>query len=217
MPLLDEKLGMSARLCLLKKASELALVTLLVVVAASGESQSLGQANKEAPTAKLQVILATDKQVYKLGEPIHVRVEISNAGEKDIFVGKEITRMAGWVTYLELILEDMDGNTSPYIFVHGLRVPLDLTEGLASILAKTWIPLAPGYFYATKIELSPESFQFLRKPGRYRLRGIYYSVGVDLRCSTLKEEIEKLPYAFWKGEIGTNSIWIEIVTPTKDN
>jgi hypothetical protein len=81
---------------------------------------------------------------------------------------------------------------------------------------RMWLALGPGQFYGGAFEIDAERYPFLSKPGKYRLQGVYVSQGIDAPVphNPLRndpERLRSLPYPGWKGEIRTNSLWIEIL------
>jgi hypothetical protein len=167
----------------------------------------------------LTVRLSVAKTKFSVGEPIYVTVKITNVGKQDIFVGRRIPINTDWIYSLVLSLQDQKGNASTMLWRARDPVPPDPEESLASALAKAWVALPPGYSYSTAIEIDSETFAFLKKPGRYRLSGTYQSMGMDapLYYNALlnrPEEMKKLPYRSWEGEVDTNSVWLEIVPRT---
>jgi hypothetical protein len=173
--------------------------------------------SKQDQKAEIAVSLAVTRNSFVVGETIEVRVEIRNAGDTSIFVGRELYLNTDWIHSLELSLEDESGNASGYMRSGRDKFPPDPEQSIATSLAKGWIALSPGHFYGTTLRIYPQSFEFLQKPGRYRLYGKYVSHGVDAPfyynpLAYKVEAVSQLPYRFWKGEIDTNSVWIEIVS-----
>jgi hypothetical protein len=199
----------------------LGIVMLLALLARAmplfGQVQSLFP--KESPP-RISVHLSVAKKTFKLGEPIELRVEISNQSNDVLFVGREIALKDPWIYSLWLSVFDAKGQGSKQLVGWGEPFPVGLEESFVDALVKGWIPLPPKYFYGTTVRLDEAGFYFLRKPGHYRIAGGYYSRGMDAplhynRLSLSPEEIEKLPYKSWKGEVEANSIWIEIVPRSK--
>jgi hypothetical protein len=65
----------------------------------------------------------------------------------------------------------------------------------------------------------PDEFPQLNTPGRWRLRGTYKSTG-DLSTeycldaspvANNKELIDNLPYKAWRGQVDSNTVWIEVL------
>lgn len=178
---------------------------------------TVGQdANCESNSLRLRLSIA--KQKYGVGEPILVKVELSNDGREPIFVGSQIPVNETWIYRLTLGIDDEDGNSSPGLWGGRFVAPPDPKDSFASALAKAWIALPAGYSYGTTIEIDSDMFEFLKKPGRYRLRAKYVSLGMDVplyynAVAKKPEEMAKLPFAGWKGETEGNSLWIEIGPP----
>src|SRR5262249_55594867 len=143
-----------------------------------------GVATAQAPdkaNRQIEVRISPKAKVIRVGAPLDVRVEIWNAGNKQVFIEKEIYELCSY---------------SPLSFALELGPPLKSQEGqacasdclddpkksFASRLVQRWLPLPAGNFYGTTVRMDPETFPQLRTPGRWRLRGIYRSGG-DLSSS----------------------------------
>jgi hypothetical protein len=86
---------------------------------------------------------------------------------------------------------------------------------LLNELPKYWIALPPNHFYGTEVVIEPSYFKRLSIPGKYQIRGKYNSQGFlakDVNNPLLHyaEELKRLPYEAWVGEVETNSVAIEI-------
>jgi hypothetical protein len=164
----------------------------------------------------LLVKLTPLKEVYHLGEPIKVRVELENIGVEPIYVGNEIPDF-DWVYSISFSVLNSKGEpTVVSHFFHPQINPSRSTEPNPINLTKHWLVLPARYFVGTVIELKPEFFEAFKTPGDYVIRGIYSSEGVDANISSnpigvSPEFISSLPYKSWKGKLQTNPIKISIL------
>ena len=172
----------------------------------------------EETAGQLSIRLSLSKNTFRLGESIRVKVEISNDGKSTLFVARNIELDPGAIGFLELLVTDAKGNVSPRDVSTPVRKAADPGESTARAVSKAWVALSPAYSYGTTLRIEPDSYEFLRKPGRYRLQATYFSLGMAApvyynSLADKLEEIEKLPFGSWKGKTESNSVWIEILPP----
>jgi hypothetical protein len=173
--------------------------------------------------AILTVRISAEKQRLKPGENVVLHVEILNEGSKNTFVSKGIQGADNALSTLDLSLYQ-----NGHVFLSSTGSAADcFCSGLAnspsappmaSVLSAGWIALAPKHFYGGEAIMSPWDFKLLRVPGKYRIQGKYASRGFlaqDMNNPLLgySEELKKLPYQSWIGEVKTNSVWIEVASP----
>ena len=163
----------------------------------------------------VRVELATDKKVYKVGEPILINITFRNVGREAFWVSKFIgfARMAG---AFDLEVVDDAGHRVP----GGIAVPDGLMtyasykeKELISWIKETRLILAPGDFLGFEQSLQSNGFEMAR-PGRYELRAIYSDLDlVDLgvsreRADRVKKQIK---FPLWFGKAKSPHLWIQIV------
>jgi len=176
---------------------------------------------QDTESTQIDVRLTSQGKSIKVGERLKVRVEIWNVGSKSVFIERAI--------YSEC-------SSSPLSFHLDLGPPMkpqarrecaadigySTEESFATRLVNCWTSLPPRHFYGEVVTLDPGFFPELNTPGRWRLRGTYRSAGDLLSplcfypgaIPDIKEQIKGLPYEAWKGEVVTNTFWIEVVRGT---
>ena len=183
---------------------------------AFGEPQTQDTKGKQ-----IEVRLIPTKKSIKVGEVLHVRVEIWNVGSKPLFIEKAIYELCGPTSPLSFSLElgpPIKPQTGPG-FSCAVDCAYNAKDSFARRLLFRWTTLPPGDFYGTVVAIHPNSFPQLNTPGRWRLRGTYKSIGnlSSSPCWDLaptpdnEEQIRGLPYEAWQGEVDTNTVWIEVV------
>jgi hypothetical protein len=196
-------------------------VTVVAVILTLGLFQPLALGDPQTQDAEgkqIEVRLIPKKKSIKVGEVLEVRVEIWNVGSTPLFIEKTIYDLC-LPSPLSLRLE-LGPPMKPQA---GMGCASDCIYGandsFAGRLVDRWTTLPPGDFYGTVVTMHPDSFPQLNTPGRWRLRGIYKSIG-NLSSSPCwdmapipdnEEQIKGLPYEAWQGEVETNNAWIEVV------
>ncbi len=193
------------------------LLSTLLLFGSSFRDLPAPVSSQSSPNSALTVRLVPLKEVYKLAEPVQFRVEIENLGSTPIYVGNEIPTH-DWLYHLDLIVTDTDGKISNKLhFFHPQMPDVIPQESDISALTKRWLLLRPGYFYGTIVQITPEFFEFLKKPGEYWIQGIYSCEGIDANFSYNQLArsptfVEQLPYRSWKGRVRTNAAKVRIVS-----
>jgi len=190
----------------------------LVVAALAGmaaQARGAKHQEKRVDAPEVAVHLEVLKKVLPVGESLPLRFEILNKGTTDIFVGKHFLDLANSTARLELSLKDRSGWHRSAIGSAGDYLP-DSGESFASALVRDWLALPPGGFYGATAFVSPAEFPQLLKPGRYCIQGKYISAGVraPVYFNALRnhpDEIARLPYDSFVGELRTNSVWIQVI------
>ena len=168
---------------------------------------------------QLEVRLTPLKKATRAGEPLKVRVEIRNTSPATFFIAKDIYELCGPFSPLSLRLE-LGPPMKPQPG-HGCASDClwDSKATFARRLVTAWTSLPAGNFYGTVISMYPDEFPQLNTPGRWRLRGTYKSTG-DLSTeycldaspvANNKELIDNLPYKAWRGQVDSNTVWIEVL------
>ncbi len=181
-------------------------------------------AGAQAPESRVDGVearLSLKKMKFAVGEAINITVDVYNRGATDLFVHKEISQAIGTICFVEFRVYDEKENLSPQrTFSAPLLPPPKAAETFSEALMKSWFALPPGYHYGRTITIDDDMVPLLRKPGRYRLVATFFSQGMSTRLYTnpllaFPEEIQKLPYKDWMGQVDTNSVWIRIIAPAK--
>ena len=146
------------------------------------------------PRAELRV--SAPSPSYYLGEPVPIRVEIANLGSEDFYVGR---RFSFAYDHPSQLIVEVDGGTPAE----------SMTEWLHPQYAKQWwVPLEPGHILGTEVLIDPSISSNLAGAGKHRITARYVSRG----GSTLANPTEGIASSeVWRGELRSNSIWIEIL------
>lgn len=148
---------------------------------------------------KLELRLSAPQATYRVGEPVHLRLELHNTGDRYVFVGITMAPILNAPSYVVLEFQDKKGNSHPD---EGLRGELSRDS-----INQWWVRVAPGHYYGVQIELNGISHPFLSRPGTYRIRAKYISRG----GRTPRNTEWNIPwYEVWAGELESNAIWINI-------
>jgi hypothetical protein len=198
-------------------------VSLTLMTAFLGARAASGQDRiSDDPDAKITVRISAEKQRLRPGENVVLHVEIWNEGENNLFIFKEFKDPDNPLSTLEMTLYNGTKPDIPEIRTIAVDTPaflLKADSSLASALSIGCVALAPHHFYGGEVVMNTTLFRRLRIPGKYRIQGRYWSRGFlaeDINNPLLgyAEELKKLPYRSWTGNVETNSIWIEVAKPT---
>lgn len=166
---------------------------------------------RELSPGNLSVRISAKGNAFHAGDTLKLRVVLSNTGNDTIFVPNQIEMSGcarGSVRIFSLKGAAFPGQGQGCAADCG-RPSEDAPKlpPIASVVVGDWVPLPPGYAYSRDIE----SYA-LGKPGKYLIGGDYTAVGIvgDCRGNYSAEDIAKLPYRLWTGQVDTNSIWIEV-------
>jgi hypothetical protein len=174
---------------------------------------------------KISVRISAKRMRVEPGQNLVLNVEIRNEGSKSVFIAKDIQGPDNALTAIQLSLY-YDGEVEHQSV---FKVVDDFSSNLAdspsapplsSILSENWVPLAPSHSYGGDVVMLSSNFSHLSIPGRYRIQGKYTSRGfmaddVNNPLAEYFQQLQQLPFGSWVGEVDTNSIWIEVVKPTK--
>lgn len=183
------------------------------------KSQEPSQAD---PGKQLAVRISAKKHRIRSGDSLTLTVEVRNLGSTDIFVAKNIGQygeengsLALYLHYGSKVEGSSEGSAADFICS---RSDDSKKPPLASQLSRYWLVLPPGHFYGAEIVMDASLFDHLNIPGKYRVTGQYSSRGFlmndegnPLGCYV--DELKQLPYQAWRGTVETNSIWMEVVGP----
>ncbi len=170
----------------------------------------------DSPSGDLRVTLKSGKQTYELGQPVDLHVTLENRGKVTVFVGQSLGRV-DWIYSAEVRVSDENGRVSPELhWMHPFMADYDPSQPFIDALTRWWVPLPPACNYGTVIQIDGTDFDFLKKPGRYKIEVTYISYGMEEplnynRLAASPEEIKKLPYGSWRGRAKSNSILVQLV------
>ena len=170
--------------------------------------------------ANLKITIKPEKDVYRIGDPIRLRVQIENIGQDPLYIGNHIPTY-DWIYHLEFIVADERGHVSQATHFFNPNMPdFDPRESELSALTKDWIVIPPGTFFGSVVTLLPSLYSSLGTPGAYEIGALYTSEGLDAntnynRLASSTSFLEQLPYKAWTGTLKTNEVKIRLLSTTK--
>ena len=170
---------------------------------------------------KINVRISSAKAKVQPGEGLRLRVEICNEGSESVYVATTFDGPDNALARLKISLfhngSPVDGPKETSAGDYGRYAADDHRRPpLAELFSKYWVALAPGHFYGGEFVVGPSSFPQLNAPGKYMVRGTYasggfLSEGMNNPLASDVEEVGRMRYQAWVGEVETNPIWIEVV------
>jgi len=191
------------------------LSLLLIVLATSCITAAQGDgAGKTAP--QISVHLTIPKGAYSVGEPVTVKTYIENVGNKPVLLANFVSMIRNTNSHIEFRLRDTHGHMSPSLEATADNFSSSVAASPANALLGSWLLLKPGYSLVVDVTLDKDLFEFLGKPGKYRLSANYSSNGllyppVYRAIGLTDEEAQSVPFQSWSGNISTNTLNLEIV------
>ena len=186
------------------------VLVLISSVMACGQDDRMSDRSKELLKGEVGVILSTDKNIYRGGEPIWLTAQIKNLGQTPFFVVDnshfEDGGDAAFVVRLtdapqcELLMANMSGSPAP--------PAKDLS--FADYVRKSWRVLNPG----DSLE-SREIFDQVRSPlcpGKYTLGVTYVTELFWWTAERIHASESELPFPAAFGVYHGNSVSFEVVT-----
>lgn len=193
------------------------LVALLLALCCAQASTAQALTPKD-PESRISVRLSTKKSYFRSGEDVPLQVEIWNEGQQDVFIFKNIDAVfSNALAKIDLTLYHGRQAEKPIVTITGDSFSSERSSypPLAGELPRYWIAIPPKHLYGGEVVMRASSFRGLSVPGKYRVQGKYSSRGFlakDINNPLLHyaEELKKLPYEAWVGEVETNSVWINV-------
>lgn len=173
-----------------------------------------------APEQKISVSMELAKKVFHLGEPMELKVEVTNIGQKPLLVPNHLSLFSGEMAYLEIELRDGKRLLSPRMAIINDRFsyPSKDNKSPSEIVLNSFILLPPGTTFVQRIALFTHlsALKYELKPGTYKLRGYYSSGGLFYPPSynTLglnEDDVKSLPFEAWHGKLATNELSFTIL------
>lgn len=196
------------------------LVALIFCSAASGQTDT---ARKEA----LDVRISLARRAFHLGEPIQLRLEISNIGHEPLLVPNSVSLLGNSDAFLEIELRSQKGLVSPHMgmALDCFPTPAKNKRPPSEIVLNSFLLLRPGTSYVQNIPLYEHlsALEYAIKPGSYTLRTYYASNGLfyPSMCGTLatqgltEEDVKSLPFQAWHGKVSSNETSFTILPAAK--
>ena len=147
---------------------------------------------------KVSVHLSVPNKTFTAGEVIYVQLRVSNKGDEPILVANTVSMANGGVSRIELKLTDVRGKASPGMEMIADYAPVTPSdENAASKLLGSFVLLRPATSLLVDFPIDKSLFEFLAKPGEYKLSATYASKGIsyghdDLGLSDVV--LKALPY-----------------------
>lgn len=165
----------------------------------------------------LVVQLSTDKEVYKLGEPIKVTITLRNASHDGVFWVSKSRSIVRWPGGFMLDVHDTDGTRLPdRIPVADMSPSPSKEMDLIELILRKRSLFGPGDFLGFTRNLEDCGYT-IREPGRYRLRASYGDQGLgdvaeayQIEAARKHKESWILKIPIWSGEIRSQPVWIQI-------
>jgi hypothetical protein len=175
-------------------------VVLFVAIACHAQAQS-SNSNVDALQLRITIVTPTVKQ----GDPVEILVEIKNNGKYEVSVARWLLCTTNGPSCLSLEFEDEDGLKHEGEAMHAIMSP-DATN-------EWWTQLSPSHYYGVEERLEGLPYDFLKKPGRYRVTARYVSKGGLTPPS--REDWHIPAREVWKGDIVSNVGSFEVVAKGK--
>ncbi len=191
------------------------LSLLLIVLATSCVAAAQGDgAGNTAP--QISVYLTIPKGTFSVGKPVIVKIHIENVGNKPVLVANFVSMSRNTNSHIEFRLKDTHGRMSSSLEAIADNFSSSVAASPANALLGSWLLLKPGYSLAVDVTLDKDLFEFLGKPGKYRLSANYSSDGLlyppAYRAIGLTDkDVQSVPFQSWNGNISTNTLNLEIV------
>ena len=182
-------------------------------------SANSGQENV-VPKRQLEVHIALNRAEFHLGEPIELKLEITNVGQEPLLIPDNVSLFGDADAFLELELHGKKGLVLPRMGWASDCFPTPEKESKApsEILLGTFLLLRPGTSYVQRLTIHERlrALQYELKPGYHTLRTYYSSDGllVPSMCGTqgvTANDIKALPFRTWHGKVGTNKVSFRIL------
>ena len=139
-----------------------------------------------ADQTQIRLSLTTTKNKFGVGEAVVLKFEITNVGKVPVLIGNRpginIQHDISTGPRLEMELRDEKGQLSPGLTLIADSFGIPSKRPAIQSLLSDWLVLNPKSSYATKVALDRGYFEFLGRPGKYRLSGTY--LAPDIFCIT---------------------------------
>jgi hypothetical protein len=180
----------------------------LLIVVFCTHVQALAQSSPK-PSIEARLTLLTNP--LHEGDQYEVKIEIENASDHDLLVGRQLTGINNWPFRIEIQLEDAGGHQYGPGGAAYLDGPPIADFSIKDGVLKWWMPLASHTFMG--IHMTPRLSGI--PPGKYKLHGRYVSFLPPSREKTSEENAATTKFSYFVGAVETNSIWIEVLPREK--
>ncbi len=172
---------------------------------------------------RIKVSIALDHREFHLGDPIELKLEISNFGRAPILIANSVSLFGNSDAFLEIELRNRKTALHPHIgmAVDCFPVPDQDKKPPSEVILKSFLVLRPGTSYVQRIPLYTHlsALDYGLKPGNYTLVAYYSSHGLlyPSMCGTqglTEDDVKSLPFETWHGKVGTNEISFTVMSPS---
>ena len=178
--------------------------------------------NELASKEQIKVHIALSRQTFHLGEPLDLRLEISNIGQEPLLIANSVSLFGNDDAFLEIELHGKSRLLSPHmgVAVDCFPTPEKNPKPASEIVLTSFLVLRSGTSYAQRLPLYDHlaALKYGLKPGSYTLKTYYSSRGLHSRsmCGTqglTEDDVRSLPFKTWRGKVSTNEISFTILPP----
>jgi hypothetical protein len=178
----------------------------------------------ESPNEHLNVHIALDKKEFFSGDPMVLKLEVTNIGQEAILVPNFVSLFGGGDAYLEIELSNTHGPLFPHIGFAVDRVPAAWLKkkSPSEILLDSFLLLRPTTSFVQRIALLQylSALEYEVKPGTYKLKAYYSSGGLFYppayqSLGLVDEDVKSLPFQAWHGKLSTNELSFSILPAAK--
>ena len=178
------------------------------------------ESSVSADRMQIRISVTTTKKKYSVGEPIIVKLEITNIGKVPVLIGNDsptnVQQDVSTGAHLDLEIQDAQGQSSPAIglIADSFGIP-SKTPPITTLLGG-WLLLRPRSSYKTSTTIDRQFFEFLGKPGIYRLSGAYvapdlFAPSTSQQLGLTERDLKAIPAPGWSGRLKFRPVTFEIV------
>lgn len=189
------------------------LAAALLIPAALPQSGQTQKAGVNPSVGFLKVNLSVPKAIYKVGETIPITYSIESVTRDSrewLYVDPTILDVES-VAGFRIEIYDERGNLTRRIGLEALFTGYDPSLDIVAHVQKHWLLLWPGHFYGRRGEVSPDRYEALKKPGRYKIVATYYDTTLDWLTDEQRKALKRLDHPLWSGEVSSDPVWVEIL------
>ena len=177
------------------------------------------ESSVSADRTQIRISVTTTKKKYFLGEPVIVSLEITNVGKAPVLISNSlsvnVTQDVSTAAHLDLEIRDARGQSSPAMDLIADSFGIPSTAPPIKTLLGGWLVLRPKSSYKTATTIDREFFEFLGKPGKYRLLGAYvspdlFALSTYHQLGLTDEDVKAIPAHCWSGRLKFRPVTFEI-------
>jgi hypothetical protein len=177
-----------------------------------------GQSN-DPTKPEISVTLALAQPVFRMGNAMELKIEITNIGQKPVLVPNRLSLFEGETAHLEIELSRGKELLSPRmtVVVDYFPNPPKIKKSPAEIVLGAFVLLPPGTSFVQRISLSDYLAvrKYDLKVGHYKLKGDYSTGGLfyppGFPQGLSEDDAKSLPFDAWHGKLSTNELSFAIL------